>query len=240
MERFSEGLGDAWASVGEFLPKTIGFLLIVIVGYLVAKIVEKIVDRVLERAGFDRVVERGGVGKALAGSKYDASSLLAKVAFYAIFLFVLQLAFGAFGPNPVSSMINGVVAYLPNLFAAILIVVIAAAIAAAVKDIVGSALGSLSYGRALATAASVAILIIGGFAALDQLQIAPAIVNTLFIGVVALLVGAGIVAIGGGGIQTMAKYWQQAARRVEQETSGARSATAETREPVESKAGARR
>ncbi len=69
----------------------------------------------------------------MAQSQYDASSLLAKVVFYVIFLFVLQLAFGMFGPNPVSELITGVVAYLPNVFAAILIIVVGAAIAAGVK-----------------------------------------------------------------------------------------------------------
>lgn len=72
-----------------------------------------------------------------------------------------------------------------------------------------------------------AIIGIGFFAALDQLQIAPTIVNTLFTGLVVLVVGSGVVAIGGGGISTMSQLWQRAAQRastegqrVKQETSG--------------------
>jgi hypothetical protein len=218
MEEFTNGLGDAWANVATFVPKFLGFLLILGLGYVVAKGIAKLLEGVLERVGFDRVVERGGVRQALARSKYDASDILAKIAFWVLFLFVLQLAFGIFGTNPISELITGVVSYLPKLFAAILIVVVGAAIAAAVKEIVEAAIGGLSYGRSLAIGASVAILTITAFAALSQLEIAPAIVNGLFYGLLAIIVGSSIVAIGGGGIRTMQQYWDRASQRLENET----------------------
>jgi Conserved TM helix len=219
MQQFKNGLGDAWASVATFLPKLVGFLLILIIGYFIAKALAKLVDGILERVGFDRMVERGGVGRALASTRYDASDILGKVVFYALFLFVLQLAFGVFGPNPVSDLIKGVIAYLPNILVAIIIIVIGAAIAAAVKDIVTATLGGLSYGRALGIIASTAILVIVVFAALDQLQIAPAIVRGLFYALLAILVGSSIVAVGGGGIKTMSRYWERAAQRAEVEST---------------------
>lgn len=217
MEQFQDGLGEAWASVATFLPKLFGFVLILIIGYFVAKAISKVLDKVLERVGFDKVVERGGVGKAMAKSQYDPSSLLGKVLFYTLMLFVLQLAFGVFGPNPVSNMIQGVVAYLPNLFVAILIVVVGTAIAAAVKEIVEASLGGLSYGKALAVTASTLVLVVAGFAALDQLNIAENVVNGLFYAALAIVVGSSVVAIGGGGITTMKRYWERAAQRAEQE-----------------------
>lgn len=217
MEQFQDGLGDAWASIATFLPKLFGFVLILIIGYFVAKAISKVLDKVLERVGFDKVVERGGIGKAMAKSQYDPSSLLGKVLFYTLMLFVLQLAFGVFGPNPVSEMIQGVVAYLPNLFVAILIVVVGTAIAAAVKEIVEASLGGLSYGKALAVTASTLVLVVAGFAALDQLNIAENIVNGLFYAALAIVVGSAVVAVGGGGITTMKRYWERAAQRAEQE-----------------------
>src|SRR5688572_20197345 len=124
-----------------------GFLLILLIGWIVVKAISKAVDAALERVGFDKAVERGGVRQALAKSKYDASDIVSKIVFYALFLIVLQMAFGVFGDNPVSEMITGIVAYLPKVFAAIVIVVVGAAIAAAVKEIVEASLGGLSYGR---------------------------------------------------------------------------------------------
>jgi Conserved TM helix len=236
MDQFRTGLGDAWSSVATLLPKLIAFLLILVIGYFIAKAVSKILDKVLERVGFDKAVERGGVGRALERSKYDASSILGKIVFYALFLFVLQLAFGVFGPNPISELIAGVIAYLPNVFVAILILVIGAAIAAAVKEIVEASLGGLSYGRGLAIGASVAILVIAGFAALDQLEIAPAIVTGLFYALLAIVVGSSIVAIGGGGIQTMRRYWERAAQRADQESSNIKQEAQGSRERVKGRA----
>jgi Conserved TM helix len=240
VERFTDGLGDAWAEVATFLPKLVGFFLIMLIGYFGAKATTKILDRVLERVGFDRAVERGGIGTALAKSKYDASSVLAKIVFYALMLFVLQLAFGVFGPNPVSDLIHGTIAYLPNIFVAILIVVIGAAVAAAVKEIVETSLGGLSYGRPLAFGTSAAILVIAGFAALDQLEIAPAIVTGLFYALLAIVVGSAVVAIGGGGITTMSRYWDRAATRAEQESGALKQETQGSKDRIRQRADERR
>jgi hypothetical protein len=162
--------------------------------------------------------------------------LLSKVVFYVGFLFVLQLAFGVFGPNPISELLTGVIAYLPNVFVAIIILVVGAAIAAAAKEIVEAALGGLSYGKGLAVAASVAILVLAVFAALDQLQIAPAIVRGLFYALLAIIVGSGIVAIGGGGIPTMRRYWERMANRAEQESTTVRREAQGSRERVQQRA----
>ncbi len=236
MDQFRAGLGDAWASIATFLPKLVGFLLILIIGYFIAKAIAKLVDGILERVGFDRMVERGGIGRALESSRFDASDILGKLVFYVLFLFVLQLAFGVFGPNPVSELIKGLVAYLPNVFVAVVIIVIGAAIAAAVKEIVEASLGGLSYGRGLAFAASTLILGVAFFAALDQLNVAPNIVNGLFYALLAIIVGSAVVAIGGGGIKTMSRYWERAAQRAEMETSNVKQEAQGAKDRVQSRA----
>jgi signal transduction histidine kinase len=242
MEEFKSGLGDAWASIATFVPKLIAFLLILVIGYFIAKAIAKVLDGLLERVGFDRAVERGGVGQALAQSRFDASDILAKIVFWALFLFVLQMAFGVFGPNPISDLIKSVIAYLPKLFVAIVIVVVGAAIAAAVKEIIEAALGGLSYGRALAFAASTAILVVTFFAALAQLDLdaADKIFNPIFYSILAIIVGSAIVAIGGGGIQTMSRYWQRAAQRAELESSTMKQQAQGSKERIKQRASERR
>ena len=91
---FEGGLENAWDSIITWVPKLLGFLLILGIGYFIAKAIEKVIDGILERVGFDRLVERGGLRTALSRSKLDASSILARIVFYVVFLFVLQLAFG--------------------------------------------------------------------------------------------------------------------------------------------------
>ena len=212
---YQGGIENAWSNVITFVPKLLAALLILLVGYFVAKVVAGILNKVLERVGFDRVVERGGVRQVLARSKYDASDILAKLAFWTIMLLVLQLAFGVFGANPVSDLLRGLIAYLPNVFVAILILVIAAAIARAVTDLLSNLLGTVQGGQVLAKGAGIAILVFAIFAALDQLNIAPRIVTGLWYALLAAVVGSVIVAVGGGGIRTMQKYWERAAGRAE-------------------------
>ena len=212
---YQGGIENAWTNVITFVPKLLAALLILLVGYFVAKAVAGILNKVLERVGFDRVVERGGVRQVLARSKYDASDILAKLAFWTIMLLVLQLAFGVFGANPVSDLLRGLIAYLPNVFVAILILVIAAAIARAVTDLLSNLLGTVQGGQVLAKGAGIAILVFAIFAALDQLNIAPRIVTGLWYALLAAVVGSVIVAVGGGGIRTMQRYWERAAGRAE-------------------------
>jgi len=162
------GLTEAWERIATFVPKLLGFLAILIIGYFVAKLVAKVVDGLLERIGFDGWVERGALKTALDRSRFDASDILSVVAFWAVFLISLQLAFGVFGPNPVSDLIQGIIAYLPNLFAAVVILVIVAALAKVVTDLLSAALGEVSGGEWIARGAGMAILVIGIFAALGS------------------------------------------------------------------------
>ena len=216
---WSQGIEDAWGNIAEFVPKLIAFLLILLIGWIIAKALGKAFDAVLERVGFDEAVERGGIKSALAKSKYDASDIVGKIVYYALFLLVLQAAFGVFGDNPISDMINSVIAYLPKVFVAIIIVVVAAAVAAAVKDLVQNALSGLSYGRMLGTVASTLIIVIGVFAALDQLEIAPAIVTGLFYAMLAIVVGSAVIAIGGAGVTEMRPYVRRALEKADSEAS---------------------
>jgi hypothetical protein len=214
-------VGDSFqemlSTVINFIPQALAFLAILIIGWFIAKAVAKIVDKVLTKVGFDRAVERGGVGRAMERTEYDPSTIVAKIVFWMLFLFVLQLAFGIFGPNPISAMIFGVIAFLPRLIVAIIIVVVAAAIASGVRDIIVGSLGGLSYGRTLANVAAGIILVIGVFAALNQVQIAPAIVTGLFYAMLAIVAGSAIIAIGGGGIAPMRKQWEKAIDKMEDE-----------------------
>jgi Conserved TM helix len=227
-----EGVESAWESVIAFVPKLLAFLVILLIGFLIAKGVEKLLNALLERVGFDRLVERGGVKQALDRSRFDASDILAKIVFYTLVLLTLQLAFGVFGPNPISALLTGLIAFLPKLFVAILILVITAYVASAVRTIVSSTLGGLSYGRILATIASVGIWVVGIAAALNQVEIAPEIVNGVFYALLALVVGVGIVAIGGGGIQPMRERWQRTLTRMDQEAPRIRQEAQTGREQV--------
>src|SRR4026207_216176 len=105
---WSQRIEDAGSNGATFGPKFRGFLVILVVGYLIAKLIAKAANAILERVGFDRAVEPGGIKRALERTKYDASDILGNIIFYALFLIVLQMAFGVFGPNPISDLLEGV------------------------------------------------------------------------------------------------------------------------------------
>ena len=211
---FSTGLSNAFSEVATFIPKFVVFLIILVVGYFIARALEKLVSRTLIRVGFDRLAERGGIKTALAHSKYDASGILARIVYYAIMLFVLDVAFGVFGSNPISGFLHGVIAYLPLVFIAVVIIVITAAIAAAVKRLIENSLSGMPYANVLGNLAWGFILALGIIAAVNQLHIAQNVLNAVLY---AALAGIAVVAVGGGGIKTMSQRWEAAAARFDAE-----------------------
>jgi hypothetical protein len=230
------GAEVAWTNFMNFVPNFVLFLVILVVGYFVAKVVAQVLDKVLQRLGFDRLVERGGIKRAFERTKWTASDVVGAVIFWTIFLFVLQLAFGVFGPNPISAIITAVIAFLPSIFAALLIVIIASAVAAAAKQILQATMGGLSYGRAVANVVSAAIMVIGIFMALDQLGIAPAIVNGLFYAVLAIVVGSAIISIGCGGIAPMRAEWERGLARLHAEAPKIKAAAANAPQQTQAQA----
>lgn len=200
-----------------FLPKAAAFVAILLAGWLIAKLARRVVAALLVRVGFDRAVERGGVRAALARSGHDASDIVARLAYYGILLTAAQIAFGIWGTNPVSGLLTTVIAWLPRAFVAIVIVVVAAAVARAAEDVIGGALGGLSYGRLAAGAANVIILGLGVIAALDQVGVATAVTTPVLIAVLATVGGVIVVGVGGGLIRPMQDRWASWLDRAQQE-----------------------
>src|SRR2546430_2337121 len=210
---YAAGLAGFWTAVLTWVPRFIAFLLVLLVGIAICNWIAKLVHKGSQRMALGQKLERGGITSSLERAGYGVGEVLGKIAYWACMLIVLQLAFGVFGPNPISALLTRFIAFLPNIAVALAIVVVAATIAGAVRDIARSALGGLSYGQSLATAASIAIVTIGLFAALDQLNVAPFIVNGLFYAMLAIVAGSAIVAIGGGGIQPMREVWVRTLNR---------------------------
>lgn len=197
--------------------KLLGAIVILIVGYFIAAFLAKVLDRVLAKIGFDKIIERGGIKQAMANTGYDAARLVSQIIFYTLMIFVIAFALNVFGPNPISDIFSRFIAFFPNILVAIAILIAAAAVGSIVRDLVQGAIGGLSYGRAIATVSYVGIVMLGVFMALSQLAIAPAIINGLWFAMLALAVGVGIVAIGGGGIKPMEERWRRALDKADEE-----------------------
>jgi len=218
---FGGGVSSAWTAVANFVPKLVAFLVIFFIGWIIARVVSKVVQRLLNKVGFDRVVERGGMKEMLERGKYDASGLIAKVVYYAILLIALEMAFGVFGANPISTILTSIVGWLPKLIVAMLIVVIVGAIARVAKDLVTGALSRLSYGALMGTIVSVFIWGLGIIAALNQVGIATSITTPVLVTVLATLGGVVVVGMGGGLIKPMQQRWETWIGRAEDQLPAA-------------------
>ena len=156
------------ATITTFIPKLIGFLVILLVGYFIATAVAKILDKVLEKVGFDGAVEKGPVKQALSNSQYDASDIVSNLFFYAIFIPFLAAAVGTLGIAALTQPLNSFITLIPKIIVAVILVVLGGVVAGAVKKLIESSLGGLSYGKVLAD--GIGVLVILGFlkAALDE------------------------------------------------------------------------
>lgn len=189
-----------------FLPRLITFAVILIVGYIIARVVRTLLTKGLRALHFDDIANRAGVTRALemAGTRLDAAAVLAAVVFWWIFLVFIELAVNSLGLTQISDFINAVLGYLPNVFVAILILIIGSLLANVVAGVVRGAAGEagLTTAELLASVARWAILVFAFLAALTQLNVAQNMVFILFAAFVGMIALAGGLALGLGGVDS--------------------------------------
>lgn len=166
----------------DFLPNLLGCLVLLLVGYIVAKIVQKVVKAVLEKLGIDERLRSSDANRYVEGVLPGASvsSGVARVVFWLVFIFFVFTAIAALGVPALTDFMNDVLAYLPNVIAAILIFVVAALIAGAVALAVQRFMGDTATGRIVSTVVPALVMVIALFMILNQLRIAEDIVTIAF------------------------------------------------------------
>jgi hypothetical protein len=221
------------------IPKIIGFLVILIIGWLIASAIATAVAALLRAVKFNDLAQRAGLSGFVQnmGVKTDAAGFLANVAKWFVRLIVLVTAFDALGLPAVSQVLQQLLLWLPNLVVALVVLVIGGLAANALAGLVRGATAESGLGSPdlLASIARVAVWAFAIVVAVNQIGIATALVNTLFmatVGAIALALG---LAFGLGGRETAAQIvrnWYagaedaaprmaQAAEAVQQRTNGA-------------------
>ncbi|MDB5869081.1 MAG: small-conductance mechanosensitive ion channel-like protein [Polaromonas sp.] len=209
-------LAAAMALFFSAIPKIFGFLVIVIVGWLLASLVEKAVAALLRTIRFNELAKRSGladfVGKMGAGT--DSAGLLGAVVKWFIRLIALVVAFDALGLPAVSDVLRQLLLWLPNVVVALVVLVIGGLLASALGNVVRGAAAKSALGNPdlLAKVASVLVWSFAIVVAVNQIGIATALVNTLFMAVVGAAALALGLAFGLGGRETAAQIvsnWYQ-------------------------------
>lgn len=205
MPPFAVDLGNSlqqtFDAIFGFLPNLVGFLLILAVGWIVARILRAVVRRALGAAGVDKTVRESPAGPSVERVSPGASptNLVAGVVYWLVLLFALSAAIAALQVEALTAFIADVQAYLPNVVAAVLILALTAFLASIVAGAVKRLMGDTPMGRVASTVAPVLILAIGTFMTLNQLRIAPEIVVITYAALMGMLALAGALAFGIGG-----------------------------------------
>jgi hypothetical protein len=177
---FTQPFEDAFGKLLGFIPNLLGGLVILVIGYFVAKVLGKLVGKLLGKVGFDNWMERAGVSGILqrSGTGLTASAMLGKVVFWFVFLISFTMFASALGVPEISAFMSDMLGYIPRIFAAIVIICLAALFANFLAAIIRGATGN----ETLAKVARYAVLVYAAFAALTQLGVAVQLTgNTLLI-----------------------------------------------------------
>lgn len=197
MEAITRSLADGLGAIMGALPALIGALLILIIGYIIAKVLQGITTRVLQSMGFEGWMEQGGVKQFFERSqtKQTPLSILGKLVFWLVFFIAITMAVDTLGISAISDVLAQFIAYIPQIIAAILILVLATLLANFVAGIVRGATGSNVVG----SVAQYGIIVFAAFAALTQLGIAEELIAPTFLILLGAVALAAAIAFGLGG-----------------------------------------
>jgi hypothetical protein len=194
----------------DWVPRLAGAIVVLLIGYFVAKLVAKLIWRGLQRAGFDRALHSGQGGNFVEKVTQSPSQLVGRLAFWAIFLGALSLAASVLGIAALTAFVGAIWAYIPNVIAALAIFLIAGAIAAAVAGLVGRTMDDTPLGKIVATAVPVIVMSIAVFMILAQLKIATQIVVITYAALWGAIALGSALAFGLGGRDVAARMLEGA------------------------------
>jgi hypothetical protein len=226
----ARSLQEALSQFFSFLPQLVGAIVILIVGYIVAKILQAVAGRILQGIGFDGWMERAGIKRFFdrADTRQTPASILGRLVFWFVFIIAIVMATDALGIRQVSAVFSQLIAYIPNIVAAILILILASLLANFVAGLVRGATGI----DVLGTVAQVAIIVYAVFAALTQLGIAVQLTAPTFLIVLGAIALAAAIAFGFGaqGVarDIVERAYERSGQVTSDGTSGAQGAKGST------------
>ncbi|MDN5749726.1 MAG: hypothetical protein L0H64_14605 [Pseudonocardia sp.] len=214
-----QSLQSAFTQFMNYLPQLIGALIILLVGYIIAKILNKVITKLLQKVRFDqRLTDNSGgsyVEKASPGG--SPAALVGGVVFWVIMLFVISSAIGALGIPALTGFMNQVLSYLPNVIAALLIFIVAAALAGALGGLAHRTMGDTPTGKIVRAVVPALVMGIAVFMILTQLNIAPVIVTITYVALVGSTALAAALAFGLGGRDAAAELVNSGYRKAQEQ-----------------------
>ncbi len=206
------GIAAAFAAFFSALPSVLGALAVIVIGWIVAGWIGGLLARGLRMIRFDELADRSGVTAFLerAEIRADPATVVGGIVKWYVRLVFVLMAANAVGLTAVSTVVNDILAFIPNLLVALFILGAFAWLANLTRGVVRSALGGtgIPNANAISTIAFGTVFAFGVVAAADQLGVAANLINILFTGVVAAIALAFGLAFGLGGRDEAAQIWR--------------------------------
>ena len=188
-------MSSLWASIAAFIPRLFGALVVVLLGFVVAKLLDTLLSTVLAKIGLDRLMAGTGLTKLLgrAGIRIPVSALIGKVVYWFVLLIFLVSAAESLGLERVSATLDMLTLYVPKVFGAALILLAGVLLAQLLSGLVrGAAEGvGLDYANGLARMAQGLVIIISISVAIGQLEVKTDLLNNV-IAIVLISVGLAV------------------------------------------------
>ncbi len=201
------------------IPNIIGAIILIVIGWIVAGIVGKLFAKLCRALHIDTVSTKAGVNDFLskAGTRLKASDILGEIVAWVIRLVFIEMAAEQLGMPQVTQIVDRILGFIPNIVVAILILCIGAFLGKLLAGIVHGGATEAKIGNAglLARLTYGAVMAFAIIATLNQLDVAPVVVNTVYIGLVAALALALGLAFGLGGRETAAKLTERWAAQLD-------------------------
>ena len=232
-EALLTSLAASLAMIFAALPKILGFIVILAIGWFVSGLISKGAAALLRKLRVNDLAKRSGLDDFAknAGLDTDFSGLLGLIVKWFIRLIVLVVAFDALGLPAVSSVLRELLLWLPNLAVGLIVLMIGGVLAGAAGRLARSTAteAGLPNPEMIATAARVTLWAFAIIIAANQIGVADELVNTLFMGLVAILVLALGLSFGLGGRDVAAQIvrnWYDSAQANKPKIESAAAAVA--------------
>lgn len=201
-------MSTMWSSVGVFIPRLFGALIVVLLGFVVAKLLDALLSKLLAKLGLDRLMVGAGLTKLLSriGIQVPVSTLIGKIVYWFVLLVFLVSAAESLGLERVSATLDVFALYLPKVFAAGLVLLAGVLLAQLAAGLLrGAAEGvGLDYANSLGRIAQAMVIIISISVAIGQLEIKTDLLNTV-IAIILISVGLAVALAMGLGSRDIAQ-----------------------------------
>ena len=215
-----QALQNLWQGFLIFIPVLIGAIIVFLIGWFISVGIGKLITEILKRIRFNQIFEKGGWKNALAKAeiKVDASGFIGAIVKWVLVIVLLLASVEILGLVEFADFLKGVLGYLPNVIVAALIFVVTVIVVDIVEKIARAGVEGIrvGYGQMVSVVVKWSIWVFAVLAILHQLGIARPFMETLFAGLIAMLVISFGIAFGLGGRDVAAEILQDLKRKLKE------------------------